>query len=126
MATEEYVLKPGNEHHGFKNGNRHVFIGGEPGNDRIELTETQAYAFRDKVESVAEMAERKKSEDEIRNLRAKEREIKEALEAKGMSLDELLEQAKAPKVEPPKEPVVPTPTPTPPAAKTVEPPKVTK
>lgn len=53
--TKTFILKPGFEHNGFKDGERHVFVGGEKGNDRVELNERQYQAFRDKFTSEAEL-----------------------------------------------------------------------
>lgn len=53
--TKTYILKPNQEHHGFKDGERHVFIGSDPENNKVELNETQFKAFRDKFNSPEEL-----------------------------------------------------------------------
>jgi len=71
---DTYVLKAGLEHNGFdKDGERKVFVGG----DSVELTESQAEAFKDKFESDADIkarlvaeAESARLQDEVDALRA--------------------------------------------------------
>ena len=52
--TEKFILKPGNKHHGLKDGERHWFNGDEPGNNVVELNAEQAKAFADKFVSKRE------------------------------------------------------------------------
>lgn len=90
--TDEFVLRKGHIHHGFdKYGNRHKYVGGEEGNDRVQLSEAQAKAFGDKFESIKEMTERKKAQDEVNSLKAKEAKMREKLAKKGIDLDEFLD-----------------------------------
>jgi len=90
-GSKEYVLKFGHEHNGFDSeGNRHTFVGGQEGNDRVFLTDSQAKAFADKFESLEERNERMKAQNELQEMKAKEAKLREVLQDKGIDLDELL------------------------------------
>ena len=73
--TQPYILRAGQEHHGFKDGERHLFKGG----DEVELSDKQYKAFKDKFDSKAELAARAR----IANGGAVSKE--EALAALGLS-----------------------------------------
>lgn len=117
--VEEYILKPGFEHNGFKDGVRHLYVGGQAGNDRVLLTEAQAHSFRDKFESLKDMNERVKAQQEVNRLQAQQDKIRAALEEKGITLEELLDSATIKKPDP--QPSVGTPEPAP---KNVTPPPI--
>lgn len=91
---QEYVLKRGYTHNGFdEDGDRHLFVGGQEGNDRVMLSATQAAQFKDRFESVEEMQERQKMQDELQKSQKDMDKLKTALESKGMSIDDLLAEA---------------------------------
>lgn len=99
-SDSEYILKPGHIHHGFKNGERHQYVGGEKGNDRVVLNERQAKAFADKFESVQDQKNRLAMQDELNTLRQQQEELNARLAESGMTLDDLINQATTKKPEP--------------------------
>lgn len=89
---KEYILKPNNKHHGFdKDGNRHVFVGGEKDNDRVMLTEAQYNAFKDKFVSVEDQKQATEARKEAENARADLAEARAKLAAAGIDLDDVLQ-----------------------------------
>lgn len=89
--TKEYILKPGYEHHGFnKNGERHTYYGSDPENNRVQLTEGQAQAFADRFESVEQMRERTKLQNEAQRAIAEADELRKKLIEQGIDPDALL------------------------------------
>lgn len=114
-GTEEFILKPGNQHHGFDaDGARHTFVGGEKDNDRVFLTPDQARAFKDKFESLEDADARTKAQNEVANLRNREAQIREKLADKGIDIEELLAAPTTPTTKKPDpSPSVGTPEPTP-------------
>lgn len=76
----KYVLKEGHKHHGLKNGERHVFVGSDPKNNVVELTETQAKAFADKFTSQREVEARAKVAAELAASTSKPEGVDEAAE----------------------------------------------
>lgn len=62
---ENFILKPGHKHHGFKDGKRHWYVGSEKGNNIVELNAEQAKAFGDKFVSKREYETRLRVEEEM-------------------------------------------------------------
>lgn len=116
-ATKEYILKPGQEHHGFKGEGdkrvRHKYVGGEEGNDRVQLRDDQYASFKDKFTSVQEANDLKTAQQELVNLQKREQALKEKLEAQGISFDDLLTADEVTIKKPDPSPSVGTPEPAP-------------
>lgn len=84
-GMKEYVLKP---------GKTHIADGEEKkAGDKVRLSDAQAKAFADKFESVEEMNERLRMQDELKSTRDQQAKIAKALEAKGIKLEDLLAEA---------------------------------
>lgn len=88
--TQEYILKAGYKFHGLKNGERHTYVGGEDGNDRVELPESKFNQMRDRFESAADMKERVKLQKELAEQRKRTAELQAIAEEKGVSIDDLI------------------------------------
>ena len=93
-GLKEYVLKQ---------GKTHMADGVEvKAGDKVKLNDEQAKAFADKFESVEEMNERLKLQDELGKTKAQQAKIAKALEAKGIKLEDLLAEAEVTDKDPPK------------------------
>jgi hypothetical protein len=99
---ETYILKPGQEHHGFKKAEkegepdvRHLYTG-EPGNNKVELTEVQFLQLKDKFESAKTQDERRELEKAAADARAQLEEARTKLAEKGINLNDLLESGATP------------------------------
>lgn len=88
--TEKYILKPGQEHHGFKGDVRHTYSGDDPENNVVELTETQFAQFKDKFITEAAARDLQKKASELQELQAEQAKLKAALDARGISIEDLL------------------------------------
>lgn len=109
--TNTYVLKTNAKHHGFKDGVRHTYVGSDPENNKVELTEAQFKQFKDKFITEASAKELQTKSNELAELKKKQAAIEEALKAKGVSVEDLLaETAKKPDPTPSVGTNEPTPT----------------
>lgn len=104
-STSVYVLRTGHEYHGFKDGARHKYVGGEKGNDRVELTDGQAKAFADKFDSLKVLQARSQEHEE------KPEDLNPPAKRPDPSQEELGQQnADAANKNPASEPLKPNPT----------------
>lgn len=95
VKTEKYILKPGQEHHGFsgtgENRVRHTYRGDERDNNTVELTEVQFNQLKDKFITEAAARDLQQKANELDELKKKQAALEAALQAKGISVEELLE-----------------------------------
>jgi len=110
---EEYILRPGNTHHGIdEDGNRVTYVGGEKDNDRVLLSKPQFAALRDKFESQEGAKQRVALEKDAAEAKATLEEARTKLALQGINLDDLLKQAEKPIEKPNPSPSIGTAEPT--------------
>jgi hypothetical protein len=100
--TKEYVLKVGQEHEAFTaDGGRNIFRGGEKGNDRVTLTQTQYRVLSDKFDSVEASDARAKAQKDADEATQKLDQLRTELAKKGINIDDVLATKPVPTVEQP-------------------------
>lgn len=82
----KYVLKEGHKHNGLKKGERHQYVGDDPENNIVELTDVQAKAFSDKFTSLEEVEARARVAAEMAKEASKATTVNNKLEEEKASL----------------------------------------